>query len=90
MTRRTAGPGPAPQYAAARLHRALAEDPRTAELGVRVSVRGDTVFLAGQVASRQRREALDTVVAEHAPDLDVRNDVRVVPAGEPGQSEELA
>ena len=34
-----------PQYLVARLRRALAEDPRTAELGVQVTIRGDVVVL---------------------------------------------
>lgn len=79
----------APQYLAARLRRALVEDPRTAEQGVRVYVRGSTVHLSGQVASAQCCDALTAVVAEHAPDMAVRNDVRVVPAGQPADREEL-
>lgn len=90
MTSRSAGPGPeSPRYAAARLHRALAEDPRTAEPGVQITVRGDAVFLAGQVASRQRRDAVGEIAAEHVPDMNVRNEVQVMPAGEPDESEEL-
>lgn len=38
------------QYLAANLRRAVAEDPRTAELGVRITVRGDHVMLSGDVA----------------------------------------
>lgn len=79
----------APQYLVARLRRALAEDPRTAEQGVRVHVRGSTVQLSGQVASAQRCAALAAVIAEHAPDMAIRNDVRVVPAGQPTHLEEL-
>lgn len=82
------GPG-APQYDVARLHRALAEDPRTAELGVHVTVRGDQVFLHGDVASAHRRAELDEVVHEVTPGLRVHNDVRVVGADEPSGQEEL-
>jgi hypothetical protein len=79
----------APQYRAARLRRALAEDSRTAELGVRVTVRGDRVLMSGQVASEQRRAELYRVLHEVAPDLEVYNDVRVVCADEPTGREEL-
>lgn len=79
----------APQYLVARLCRALTEDPRTAEQGVRVRVHGQTVQLSGQVATAQRRDALTTVVAEQAPGLTIRNDVRVVASGRPDEWEEL-
>ena len=47
----------APQYVAARVQRALAEDERTNELGIRVDVRGEQLFLRGQVAGDERRRA---------------------------------
>jgi osmotically-inducible protein OsmY len=78
-----------PQYLVARLRRALTEDPRTAEQGVRVRVHGHTVQLSGQVATAQRRDALTAVVAEQAPGLTIRNDVRVVATGQPAEWEEL-
>lgn len=78
-----------PQYVAARMQRALAEDPRTAEQGVRVIVRGDDVYLRGQVACDVRRAALDEVVREVLPDAVVHNEVRVLAGVEPGGEEEL-
>ncbi|MEO6082099.1 MAG: BON domain-containing protein [Umezawaea sp.] len=77
------------QYLSARLRRAIAEDPRTTELGVRVTVRGDHVLLSGDVACEERRAELEAVVHEVAPDLQVLDDVRVVSVGEPEGSEEL-
>ncbi|MEV0678888.1 BON domain-containing protein [Actinosynnema sp. NPDC050436] len=79
----------AEQYLSARLRRALAEDPRTTELGVRVTVRGDNVLLSGDVACAARRDELEAVIREVAPELTVLDDVRVVPAGEPDGREEL-
>ncbi|HEU5474974.1 MAG TPA: BON domain-containing protein [Actinophytocola sp.] len=79
----------APQYRAARLRQALAEDPRTTELGVRVTVRGEHVLLSGQVVSEQRRDELARVLAEIAPNLEIYNDVRVTNAGEPSGREDL-
>jgi osmotically-inducible protein OsmY len=56
---------------------------------VRVRVHGHTVQLSGQVATVQRRDALTAVIAEHAPGMIVRNDVRVVAIGQPAEWEEL-
>ncbi|MEV6718087.1 BON domain-containing protein [Lentzea sp. NPDC051208] len=67
----------------------MAEDPRTAELGVRVTVRGDHVMLSGDVACAERRTALEEVLHEAAPELKIFNDVRVTPAGEPEGEEDL-
>jgi osmotically-inducible protein OsmY len=79
-----------PQYLVQRLRRAIAQDPRTAELGVQVKVRGAVVFLTGEVVTRQRCERLAEVVAEIAPELTVHNDVHVVPARAPEGREELS
>jgi osmotically-inducible protein OsmY len=78
-----------PQYLVARLRSALAEDPRTAEQGVRVTVRGDQVVVSGDVATRQRCEEVSAVIHEVAPDLVIHNDLRVVNAQEPTRREEL-
>ncbi|MGW0521986.1 BON domain-containing protein [Crossiella sp. NPDC003009] len=78
-----------PQYEVGRLRRALVEDPRTAEQGVKVTVRGEHVFLSGEVASEQRRRNLDEVIGELAPDLVVHNETHVVEAGAPTGREEL-
>ncbi|AXY50478.1 hypothetical protein YT1_1034 [Rhodococcus ruber] len=72
----------------AHLHRALAEDPRTAEQGVRVTIRGTDVYLTGEVASAARRDALTTVVQEQLPGVTVHNDVHVVDSRDPGTSVE--
>jgi hypothetical protein len=58
-------------------HRALAEDPRTAELSVQIDV-GDEVHLRGEVLSEQRRAAVESVLREALPkDIEIRNDVTV-------------
>ena len=77
------------QYLAANLRRAVAEDLRTAELGVRITVRGDHVMLSGDVACADRRAVLEKVLHEAAPQLKILNDVRVTPAGEPDGEEDL-
>ena len=82
-------PPDTPQYRAARLRHALAEDPRTAELGVRVTVRGDSVLLTGDVACDSRRTEIERLVHELAPDAAVLNDIRVTTADVPHGREEL-
>ncbi|WP_027941894.1 nucleotidyltransferase family protein [Amycolatopsis taiwanensis] len=79
----------APQYLVARLTRALAEDPRTAELGVHVTVCGNHVHLTGEVACPARRDELDVVITEHLHGELVHNDVRVADVREPAHTEEL-
>jgi osmotically-inducible protein OsmY len=78
-----------PQYVAAHLRKLLAEDPRTAEQGVRVTVRGDHVVVSGSVATAERRSQLSEVVSSAVPDMVVHNDVRVVCSDEPTTREEL-
>ncbi|EHY87182.1 BON domain-containing protein [Saccharomonospora azurea] len=79
-----------PEYTAARLRRALAEDPRTAELGIQVDVRGEHVYLSGTVSSQPCKEHLVAVLHEREPQLRLHNDVRVVEATEPDDTEVLS
>jgi hypothetical protein len=79
-----------PQYLVARLSRALAEDPRTAELGVHVTVRGGHVHLTGQVTCAERKAELDRVVCEHVSDELLHNDVLVADMREPTDAEEIS
>lgn len=78
-----------PEYLAAALHRALTEDARTAEQGVRVRIRGDVVVLDGEVSTAERRALLEDVVHDIAPGVRIHNDVRVTTAAEPGECEDL-
>ncbi|APU14413.1 MULTISPECIES: BON domain-containing protein [Actinoalloteichus] len=82
-------PHEAPQYAAERVRRALAVDPRTSELGVRVTVRAAEVYLDGEVPCPSRAEAMTRVAAETAPELHVHNQVRVTTTRGPAEAEEL-
>lgn len=79
----------APQYRAARLHAVIAEDPRTNELGVQVTVRGKDVYLTGTVPSQDRKGEIERVVRDLEPDVNLHNDVRVAECGEPGEAERL-
>ncbi|GAA3441711.1 BON domain-containing protein [Planomonospora venezuelensis] len=79
----------APQYVAARVQGALAEDDRTHELGIRVDVRGDQLFLRGQVGCQERRTLIADVAAEAAPGLTIHNELSVVDIREPEEEETL-
>ncbi|MFF0864415.1 BON domain-containing protein [Nonomuraea sp. NPDC003560] len=79
----------APQYVAARVQQALAEDGRTNELGIRVDVRGDQLFLRGQVSGAEQRDRLGQVAREIAPQLHLHNEIRVVDVSVPGEDEHL-
>ncbi|NRQ32636.1 BON domain-containing protein [Nonomuraea sp. NN258] len=79
----------APQYVAARVQQAMAEDGRTHELGIRVDVRGDQVFLRGEVSGAEQRERLGEVAREAAPELHVHNEIKIVQVSEPGEDEHL-
>jgi hypothetical protein len=78
-----------PQYVASRIREALAEDARTTELGIRVLVRGDRVFLQGQVSGQARRERVLEVVHESAPKLEIHDELSVLSASEPEGEERL-
>ena len=72
-----------PHRLAARIKDRLAEDARTVEFGIDVDVRGDVVFLRGQVATERRRALIEAVARESASGLRIANDVIVVEAPPP-------
>jgi hypothetical protein len=71
------GPDDTPAHQVGRIERALAEDPRTHELGIRVDVEDGLVCLRGEVTGESRRQAIAEVAREAAPELPVRNEVSV-------------
>jgi hypothetical protein len=64
------------------LERAIATDPRTNELGIRIQVRGDHLVVSGEVASQERRATVIAVVREHEPGLDIVDHIML--SAEPG------
>jgi hypothetical protein len=76
-------------YVVGMIERALAEDPRTHELGIRADLREDVVYLRGEVAGEERRRLVGEVVAEAVPGLTVRNEVSVADVHPPGPEERL-
>ena len=82
--------GQQPEYIVARIQDALATDPRTGELELDVRIAGGRVFLAGAVATAERRQAVERVVRDVVPDLDVVNQLSVTEGQQPGPSEPVS
>jgi BON domain len=80
----------APHYVAARIKRKLAEDDRIAELGIHVDVRGQEVFLRGQVNSEERRWQIAAVAQEDEPGLHFHNEINVVEMRDATEEEKFA
>ncbi len=64
-------------YVVAHLHEALMADGRLNEQAIEIVVVGSRLELRGEVATPERREAAIAVVREHAPGIDVIDDLRV-------------
>ena len=77
-----------PEYATEHVQDALAE--RLSELGIEVTIRGDKVFIAGDVATDARRDDVGRLAAELLPDYEVHNDVNVVDRNGFGGEEVIA
>lgn len=77
------------EYIIEKLRHAFASDPRTSELGVDVKLVGGKVFLAGVVATTERRDAIGDITRDLLPGCDVQNDVVVEELSDPGEAEEL-
>ncbi len=77
-------------YLVERVRTALAADPRVSELGIAVSMEDGRLVLGGEVATVERRAAVETVAREQAPGTQIDNQVAAVVLGEPGEPEVLA
>jgi osmotically-inducible protein OsmY len=77
-------------YLLERIRTALAEDPRVGELGVEVTVEPGLVVVAGEVATAERRAAVEEVVREVAPDHRLDDRMTTLTLGGPGEAETVA
>lgn len=68
-------------YAAQRVRDALAADGRAGEMAVRVRTVAGKVFLTGEVATPERRDAVGAVAAEVLPDYELHNETVVTMVG---------
>ncbi len=82
-----ADPKVARAYVVPHLRECLAEDVRTHELDILIEQQDDTILLRGEVASPERREAVEKIARECYPELEVENQIRILSAGEPTETE---
>ncbi|MBC6457940.1 BON domain-containing protein [Actinomadura sp. HBU206391] len=75
-----------PQYLAAHIHDRLTAE--ADELGIRVDIRGELIYLRGEVASAEQRRLVEDIAREMATGRRIRNEVHVVAVHEP-EGEEL-
>lgn len=75
------------EYLLAKLQRVLAEE--GSELGIDVARHGEEFVLTGEVESDQRRIEVERRVAQHVPEVRVRNEIRVTRVVKPADAEEL-
>lgn len=74
-------------YEAAHLSELLANDTRTSAPELRVTIGGRVVTVTGTVTTPERREAVDAVIHDADPDLEIRNDVTVIDLSGPPSTE---
>ncbi len=77
-------------YLAERAHQALAEDPRTATMDIRVTVTEHTVVLTGSVTTHERRIAAEEVVREALPGYEILNRMIVGAYPPPEETERVS
>ncbi len=77
------------EYTEGQVQQLLAEDPRTAEQGVRVVRVDDGMILVGEVESPDRCAQIEAVVREAFPGLNVRCDMGVTRVNAPQEVEQI-
>jgi osmotically-inducible protein OsmY len=82
-------PSEAKHYLVARLKERLAQDPRTNDLNITVTIAENKVFLIGKVTTDDRREAIARVAQEMLPGHEIHNEATVDGFGEPEGVEKL-
>lgn len=63
------------RYDVAALKEALAQDPRTAELGIGVRIDGNELFLEGAVTTEHHRLLIEAVCQETVPGVRIHDDI---------------
>lgn len=77
------------EYLVEHVRDALAHDPRIAELGISVTLEHGQAYLAGEVTTERRRQAIATVASELLPDHEITNQVTVTTCCGPDEVEML-
>ena len=75
------------QYLVGRIQNVLATDPRTNKQDVKIMVRNGRVYLTGETSTDERRRTIAQVVSEVVPELEVRNELKVIELSEPAEPE---
>jgi len=75
------------QYVVGHLQTALATDPRVNMLDVKVMVSNNKVHLTGHVTSESRKRAVEEVVLELFPNLEIKNEMTMIEVTEPAKPE---
>ncbi len=70
-------------YLLEHLRRAITEDPRVGEPSLRVFAAAGRIWLEGTVSSQSRRKAVEDLVNELAPGIEVKNELIVLTIGPP-------
>ena len=77
-------------YTLEHIRDALAQDERVSDLGVHVTMTAGGIFLTGDVATPERRDAIGEVVRELLPDAEIHNQTTVTAYPEPPDMEVLS
>ena len=77
------------EYTTAHVSELLATDPRVSEQGLRITVRGDRLFVTGTVPTLERQAAIDDVLGELETGYEIHNETTVARLTEPDESETL-
>lgn len=77
-------------YRIQRLRDALAADDRVAEMGIQVRLVAGKVFLTGQVATEERRQAVGQIAGEVLPEYEIHNDTVVTVVGDQPRVEHIS
>ena len=85
----TVRPDEPTEYLLGRIEQALATDDRTGELELDVRIAAGRIFLTGTVATVERRDAVQAVVGDVAPDFEIVNELSLIPEAGPGPAESL-
>lgn len=74
----------------AEIQRLLTENDRTAEQGITIQRRENTVVLGGEVESAQRRDEICRQVTSRFPDVEIACDIGITRAQAPTEVEEIS
>jgi hypothetical protein len=74
----------------AEIQRLLTENASTAEQGITIQRRDNTVVLGGEVESVQRRDEICRQINDRFPDVEITCDIGIVRAQAPTEVEEIS